>query len=170
MKLFQLKNIVTGFASINFEDVDMTAVLKEGKTELLDGRSFSWDKSNGDAITDCPFYIGTLPIFDTDKLSDALANTSVKTANISVEGRSYTVIAAPHYKGNAINKQLSEMRCFRSGKIMTIHKYVFNSGLVFPTIFTPEEFVMYTFCDTDMAQKLLECEFSQLIFEECPIK
>lgn len=170
MKLFQLKNIVNGYASINFNDVDITAVLKEGKIELIQGRDFTWDKSNGDAITDCPFYIGALPIFDTVKLGDALANTGVKTAIITVEGKSYTVIAAPHFHGNIINKDLSDMRYFRSGKIMTIKNYVFNSGQDFPSIFTPEEFVMYTFCNSEIAQRLLNCEFSQLLFNECPIK
>lgn len=170
MKLFQLKNTVNGFASINFDGIDMALVLKQGQVELLQGRSFSWDKSNGESISDCPFYIGALPIFDTQKLGNTFDVTNVKFAVFNVEGQSFTAVCAPHYDGEVINRSLSEMRTFRSGKIMSVKEYVLNAGFDYPSIFTPNEFPVNTFCDSEVARRLLDCNFSQLVFKECPIK
>lgn len=169
MKLFKVKNIVRDFASINFSDIDMTCVLKEGKIDLLEGHRFSWDKSNGTNISDCPFYIGTLPIFDSKKLGNILANSNVKIATFEVEGIQYNAIAAPKLSGSIINREYSELRTFRSGKIMNVKKYVFNKGIKYPPIFMLEEFVLSTFCDEIIAQRLLNCGFSQLQLCECPL-
>jgi hypothetical protein len=167
MKLVQLKNIVNGFASIDFASIDMNAVLKEGNIELLQGKIFKWNMSTGDKISDCPFYIGVMPIFDTNKLSAIIKSLDVKTATFEVEGRNYTIISAPHFNGPIIDRKASEMRTFRNGKVMSIKKYVFNAGFDYPTIFTPEEFVLATFCVSDVAQRFLSCHFSQLQFLEC---
>ena len=98
MKLIQLKNSVKGFASIDFAEIDMNAVLKEGKVELLQGKNFKWNMTSGDKISDCPFYIGAMPIFDTNKLNVMLKSINAKTATFEVEGRSYTIVAANHFE------------------------------------------------------------------------
>lgn len=170
MKIYQLQNIVAGFASINFEGVDMGAVLKEGKIDLLQGGVFTWDKSNGTEISDCPFFIGSFPIFNTRKLGTALAGTNVKTATFTVEGISYTAVSAPQLSGEIINRSLSVFRTFRSGKIMSVSKYVFNAGFSYPAIFTPKEYPTSTFCDADVARELIDCDFDQLSFKDCLIK
>lgn len=170
MKLIELKSIANGFASIDFGDIDMTTVLKEGKLEFVEGKTFRWNRSTGNAISDSPFYIGAMPIFDTEKLSGILSSLNVASAEFDVEGRSYTIINAPHFNGDIINREKSEMRTFRSGKIMNIKKYVFNSGFNYPQIFTPSEFVMNTFCKKETAQMLLSCEFNQLLFVECEVE
>lgn len=169
MKLIQLKNIANGFASIDFGEIDMNAVLKEGRLELVQGNSFRWNKSTGDKISDCPFYIGAMPVFDTKKLGNVLLNLNVKSASFDVEGKNYTMIVTPHFEGEVINRELSEMRTFRSGKVMSVSKYVFNAGIDYPAIFTPEEFALFTFCSIEVAQRLLSCHFSQLQFSECLI-
>ena len=169
MKLIELKNIANGFASIDFGDIDMTSVLKEGVLELVKGKSFKWNRSTGNAISDCPFYIGAMPIFATEKISGVLSSLNVATAEFDDEGRSYTIIAAPHFNGEVINKEKSEMRTFKSGKVMSVKKYVFNSGFNYPQIFTPSEFVMETFCQKETAQLLLSCKFLQLQFVECEV-
>lgn len=170
MKLIELKNIANGYASIDFGDIDMTVVLKEGKLDLIQGKIFKWNKNTGNAISDCPFYIGAMPIFDTEKLGGILSSLNVASAEFEVEGQSYTIIDAPHFNGNVINREKSEMRTFRSGKIMSVKKYVFNSGFNYPQIFTPSEFVMKTFCKKETAQLLLSCKFAQLQFVECEVE
>ena len=50
MKLIQLKNSVKGFASIDFAEIDMNAVLKEGKVELLQGKNFKWNIEGEDTL------------------------------------------------------------------------------------------------------------------------
>lgn len=170
MKIIQLKNLVTGFATIDFSEVNMDAVLKDGDLSIVSGKSFHWNKESGGKISDCPFYIGAMPIFATEKLGDTLKDTNIKTALIDVDGISYTVISAPCLSGQIINLKESNCRTFRSGKIMTVNKYVFNSGINYIPIFTPEEFVLFTFCNIEIAQKLQSCHFNQLQFVECQIK
>jgi hypothetical protein len=170
MKIIQLKNLANGFASIDFADIDMNKVLKEGKVDIIQGKSFKWNKSTGDLISDSPFYIGAMPIFDTKKLGNALSALAVKSATFDVEGHSYTIIAAPQLKGNVINRDQSEMRTFRSGKIMNVSKYVFTEDINYPEIFTLEEFTLSTFCMPDIAKLLLSCKFAQLQFSECSVK
>lgn len=170
MKIIQLKNRANGYATIDFSQIDMNIVLKEGKLELINGKSFKWDKVTGEAIGDCPFYMGAMPIFSTEKLGQTFADTDVKTATFDVEGTSYTIVDVPHLEENVINFDESKYRKFRSGKIMNISTYVFKSNVTYPPIFTPEEFVMFTFCKPEIAWKLLECRFSQLEFVECDVK
>ena len=169
MKIIQIKNAFDGFATIDFSAIDMDAVLKHGDLSLVAGKSFRWNKDSGNAISDCPFYIGAMPIFDTEKLGNILNNMNVKTATFDVEGRSYTIVAAPHFQGQIIDLEKSDCRTFRSGKIMSVSKYVFNVNVKIPPIFTPAEFVLYTFCDTEVAQLFAECHFNELRFVECPI-
>lgn len=169
MKLIQLKNAIDGFATIDFSAIDMDAVLKKGELSLVAGKSFRWNKDSGNAISDCPFYIGAMPIFATEKLGNTLACTNVKTATFDVEGMSYTIVAAPQYQGQSIDLDKSDCRTFRSGKIMSVNKYVFYPNIQFPPIFTPAEFVMFTFCNTEVAQLLAERRFNELRFVECSI-
>lgn len=169
MKIIQLKNSINGFATIDFSEIDMDDVLKRGNLALLKGKSFHWNREFGKAISDSPFYIGAMPIFATGKLGDALKGTQAKTATFEVEGESYTAVVAPQMPGQIINLNASNCRTFRSGKIMNVSTYVFNSNIEFPPIFTPEEFVMFTFCNIAVAQALHACHFNQLQFIECII-
>lgn len=66
MKIIQLKNSVNGFATIDFSAINMDDVLKKGNISLVAGKSFNWNKESGQAISDCPFYIGAMPIFATE--------------------------------------------------------------------------------------------------------
>ena len=170
MKLIELKNITKGFASIDFGDIDMTAVLKEGKLDLVQGKTFRWNRDTGNAVSDCPFYIGAMPVFDTEKIQGILSSINVASAEFIVEGRSYTIIGAPHFPGDVINREKSEMRTFKTGKIMNVKKYVFIPDFDYPQIFTPSEFVMETFCKKETIQLLLSCRFNQLQFVECDVE
>lgn len=170
MKIIQLKNEVDGFATIDFSAIDMDAVLKNGDLSLVAGKSFIWNKDSGNTISDCPFYIGAMPIFASEKLGECLNNVNVKTATFDVEGKSYTIVAAPHFQGQIINLNKSDCRTFRSGKIMSVNRYVFTSNVKLPPIFTPAEYVLFTFCNTEVAQILAERHFNELRFVECLIK
>jgi hypothetical protein len=169
MKIIQLKNVANGFASIDFSRIDMNAVMREGNLEIITGKQFTWNRNTGNQISDCPFYIGSMPIFETEKLRPALNSLNVKSAEFKVEGKQYTMIAAPQISGSVINREASEMRAFRNGEIMTVQKYVFNANYEYPEIFTPKEFIMDTFCSLNAAKNLLYCQFHELKFIECEI-
>lgn len=168
MKIIQLKNYTEGFATIDFDKIDMTSVMKQGNISVLSGKEFTWKRDIGSNIGDCPFFIGSMPIFATEKLG-TIIDPAIETAIFTVEGKSYTIIAAPLLKGEVINRQESKCRTFRSGKIMSVDKFVFNNGIDYPMLFVPEEYIMFTFCNVDFAKKLLSCHFEQLQLIECAI-
>lgn len=167
MKIIQLENYTEGYATIDFEGIDMISILKMGNISILDGKKFKWNREVGSNIGDCPFYIGAMPIFATEKLGTILGAYNVNTATFSVEDKEYTIISPPHLEGKVINTQESKCRTFRSGKIMNVDKFVFNKDINYPVLFTPEEYVMFTFCNTELAQKLISCHFDQLKLTEC---
>lgn len=169
MRIFQIKNQVEGFATINFGDINMMSILKTGDVSILEGKHFSWNKTIGDTISDCPFFIGAMPIFSTEKLGNALLNTNVKTATFDVEGSKFTIVAAISIVDKAINTEKSKCRLFRNGKIMEVADYVFNNTCNYANIFTLQEYPMYTFCGLDVAKKLQLCHFKHLILKECSI-
>jgi hypothetical protein len=169
MRIFQIKNQVEGFATINFGDINMMSILKTGDVSILDGKHFSWNKTIGNAISDCPFFIGAMPIFSTEKLGDALLNTNAKTATFNVEGSMFTIVAALPIVGKVINTEKSKCRLFRNGKIMEVAEYVLNNASDFADIFTLQEYPMYTFCELDIAKRLQLCHFKHLILKECSI-
>lgn len=170
MKIIQLKNIVDGFATIDFSGVNMTEIMKSGDVSLLQGKDFKWNRTTGDIISDSPFYIGAMPIFATEKLQDVFSDCKVCSSTFKVEGKSYTIIAASQMDGNVINLEHSKCRTFRSGKIMTVDKFVFNSGIDYPDVFTPKEYAVFTFCKEEICKRLINCRFSQLLFVECLIE
>ena len=169
MKVVQIKNQVEGYATINFGNINLMEMIKNENVSVLNGKSFTWDKSLNSTISDCPFYIGAIPIFLTEKLGSVLNDSILNMATFDVEGKNYTIVVAPSLSDNSINLEESKCRIFRSGKIMDISQYVFNTGISYPAIFTPKEFKMYTFCDEKIAKKILSCRFNQLKLVECPI-
>lgn len=169
MKIIQIKNQVEGYAIINFGNINMMDIVKNGNVSILNGKSFTWDKSLNSAISDCPFYIGATPIFLTEKLGHVLDGSNVNMATFDVEGENYTIVLAPVLNVNSINVSESKCRTFRSGKIMDVNEYVFTSGVDYPEIFTPQEFGLFTFCNESIAKQLFSCHFNQLNFVECSI-
>lgn len=169
MKIIQIKNQVEGYAIINFGNINMMEIVKNGNVSILNGKSFTWDKSLNSAISDCPFYIGATPIFLTEKLGHVFDSSNVNMATFDVEGENYTIVLAPVLNENSINLTESKCRTFRSGKIMDVNEYVFTSGINYPEIFTPNEFRMFTFCNELIAKQLFSCHFNQLKFVECSI-
>lgn len=169
MRIFQLKNKVDGFATINFGDTDMMSVLRTGNVSVLEGQNFVWNKSVDNCISDCPFFIGTMPIFASEKLGDVLKNIDCTTATFMVEGIPYTVVAAPPVTGNTIDLEKSKCKTFRSGKIMEVKEYSFYKRDSFPEIFTIEEYKMHTFCNEEIIKLLHSCHFEHLLIKECTI-
>lgn len=170
MKIYQLLNKADGFASIDFGNIEISEIFKSGNIQELSGKNFKWrtDKDNF-KLSDCPFYIGAFPIFKTDGIKNILTELKVKYANFFVEGVSYTAISAPLFSGDVINKDLSSLRTFKSGKIMAIKKYVFNAGFDYPSIFRLQEFNLFTFVNQEVKEKLENCDFQNIIFQECEI-
>lgn len=170
MKIYKLFNKVDGFAAIDFGDTAISEIFKTGNIQELQGKNYKWRKDDDNfEISDCPFYIGAFPIFKTDLIKKILEDLKVKYANFLVDGDSYTAISAPLFPGNVINKELSSLRTFKSGKIMSIKKYVFNSGIDFPPMFRLQEFNLFTFVNQETKDKFETCGFKEILFEECEV-
>jgi hypothetical protein len=169
MRIFQLKNKVDGYATINFGDIDMMNVLRTGNVSVLNGQNFVWNKTIDSGISDCPFFIGAMPIFASDKIRDIFDHLDCKTATFMVEGISYTIIAASPIVGKSINIEQSKCKTFRSGKIMEVKEYTFCKRDSFPEIFTIEEYMMHTFCNEEVIKLLNSCHLNHLVIKECSI-
>ena len=171
MKLFQLTNNPDGFASINFEGIDMASILKNGDVSPLQGKSFKWHRDDDlSLIPDCPFFIGALPTFKTKKIKkiiDELPNTS--TATFKVQGVNYTAFCPLTLMEGALDKENSFIKRFRNGRIMTIESYAFNGSIPFPQLFRINEFCLFTFVTDEIADKLSICELNNLKLIECNI-
>lgn len=164
-----LKNIANDYAIIDFNNYNLIDIL-QGKKDIstLNNKTFKWDMKSGSKISDCPFYIGAFPVFDSTKLKVNFEK-DVKTAEITVDGRKYKIILANQIKGNVIDKNKSEYSKYSDGRIMKVDKYVFKSNINYPSIFTIEEFPLFTFCDEEMKRKLESCHFNQLMFINCNV-
>lgn len=168
MKVFKLFNEVNGYASIDFSDVNMGDIVKGiVSVKAISEKSLLWNPTDNESIKgDCPFYIGAFPVFDATK-TKGFDFTNAETATFKVEGKEFVAVAAPMLSGQLIDKEKSDMRLFKSGKIMNVRRFALKSGCSYPPIFRLEEYPLYTFVCEEMMKSLQELGLTQLKFEEC---
>jgi len=168
MKVFKLFNEVNGYASIDFSDVNMSDIVKGvASVKAISDKSFLWNPSDNESIKgDCPFYIGSFPVFEASKVK-GVDFENAETATFNVEGKGYIAVAAPILPGQIINREKSDLRLFKSGKIMNVKRFALKSGCSYPSIFRLEEYPLYTFVCEEMMKSLQELGLTQLKYEEC---
>ena len=169
-KIYQLKSVTDNYKSIDYRNLDVYGLLDNTKdiTKLNGTRLNWWEERGGQFISDCPFIIGSLPVFDYIKLGSSLSgfNSSFKKAIFDVDNKKYVAIQANIVSG-LLDERESSIRWFTSGKIMEVYDYVFNSSSDFPPLFKLKEYQVYTFCTEEVADKLRGCNFRQLELVEC---
>lgn len=169
-KIYQLKSVTDNYKSIDYRNLDVYSLLDNTKdiTKLNGTRLNWWEERGGQFISDCPFIIGSLPVFDYIKLGSSLSgfNSSFRKAIFDVDNKKYTAIQANIISG-LLDEEKSSIRWFTSGKIMEVYDYIFNSSSDFPSLFKLKEYPIYTFCTEEVADKLRDCNFRQLELVEC---
>ena len=117
---------------------------------------------------DCPFYIGAFPIFEAAKIK-SIAFENAETAAFKVEGEDFVAVATPFLSGHIIDKEKSNLRLFKSGKIMSVKRFALINNYCYPSVFRLEEYPLFTFVREDMMKDLKNLDFAQLLFEECEL-
>ena len=168
MKVYKMYNEVNGYASIDFSDVNMSDIVKGTvSVRAISDKNLVWDPSDNESIKgDCPFYIGAFPVFEATKIKD-FDFENAETASFKVEGKEFIAVAAPILPGQLIDKEKSDLRLFKSGKIMNVRRFALKSGCSYPPIFRLEEYPLYTFVCEEMMKSLQELGLTQLKFEVC---
>jgi len=168
MKIYKLKNKVEGFKSIDFGDLDVNSIAKGvSNIDLLSGKNFTW-KDCDDTFdkSDCPFFIGAFPIFELSKIDKI--GILVEFVCFKVDNFDYVAFKTVPFLENVLNIEKSDMRLFKSGKIMNINTYVFKNEN-YPSVFRIKEYPLFTFVNETFAQVLKGSGLNQLEFEECEV-
>ncbi len=170
MKIYKLYNQVDGFASIDFANEEIDDVLNGiSDVSVLNGGSYKWSVSeDDDEKGDSPFYLGSFPIFEENKVRGIVFPNS-KTAVFKVDDKSFIAVEAPLLSGSIIDKNFSDLHLFSNGEILSVWKFALNSRVLYPPIFRIEEFPLYTFVTEEMQVALRNLRLSQLLFEECDL-
>ena len=170
MKVYKMYNEVNGYASIDFANVNMSDVAKGiANVCSISGISLSWKMDEDNNIKgDSPFYLGAFPIFEATKLK-GIDFENAETATLMVEGEDFVAVAAPMLSGQIINREKSNIRLFKSGKIMSVKRFTLKKSFSYPQMFRLEEFPLYTFVCEETMKSLKELRLSQLMFEECEL-
>ena len=170
MKIFQVTNSPNGYADIQFDGIDTVSIIKNGNLSQLQDRCFEWSIQDDDSsIPDCPFFIGVVPIFRTDKISKINNLPDVNYASFKVDGTDYTALYPITTIEGALDIENSDIRYFRNGNIMTIDSYVFRNRINYPEFFKISELSLYSFITEGLAKTLRKCGFNNLELIECKI-
>ena len=172
MTIFQVTNSPNGYVDIKFNGIVMPSVLNNGDLSQLQGRSFEWNFQQGNGnliIPDCPFFIGTLPIFRTDKISEIVNLPDVYSATFKVNDTDYTALYPRTIVEGSLDIENSAIRYFRNGKIMTIDSYVFCGQMTYPSFFKISELNLFSFVTEDFAQALMNCRLNNLELKKCSV-
>lgn len=170
MRIYKLYNKVNGYTSIDFSNVNMSDIAKGiVNVSTITGINLCWKINEGDNVKgDCPFYIGAFPIFEAAKIK-GITFENAETAVFKVEGKDFVAIAAPFLSGHIIDKEKSDLRLFKSGKIMSVKRFALINNNCYPSVFRLEEYPLFTFVCEDMMNALKKLDFAQLLFDECEI-
>ena len=168
MKIFKLYNEVNGYASIDFTNANMSDIAKGiVNVSAISGINLNWKIDEEDTVKgDCPFYIGAFPVFDATK-TKGFDFKNAETATFKVEDKEFVAVSAPMLSGQLIDRDKSDLRLFKSGKIMNVRRFALKSGCSYPPIFRLEEYPLYTFVCEEIMKSLQELGLTQLKFEEC---
>ncbi|MCQ2975327.1 MAG: hypothetical protein MJ211_11035 [Bacteroidales bacterium] len=168
MKIFKLYNIVNGYKTIDFGEINITSISKgEIDIECLSNSNLNWKKTEDDLIpSDSPFFIGAFPIFEYSKIEKL--NIPIDFVHFFVENVDFVAIKSNIIEINVLNRDKSIMKLFKSGKIMSINKYVFNK-YNYPPIFRIKEYPLFTFVNEEIAELLKNSNLKQIKFEECEV-
>lgn len=167
MKTYILKNKGGNYKTIDTREHELASIIEHAEWNRLseiDGKSFHW---LGDGIIpDCPFIIGAIPVIKTSLIDNVAFSGEARTVQIDIEGSSYTIILAEQ-KGGLLDESSSEIKRFKSGRIMRISRYVLQKHNF--SLFRLQEYPLFTFVSDGIYESLYHLPTNEIIFEECNI-
>lgn len=133
---------------------------------------YTWVKGEGEDICDCPFIIGSVPVF-SEAAYRAIAShfdkNEMQIIPIFVEGIPYYIVNVIRVLPDILNEKKSKIVRFSDGRVMDIEKYVFQKKVNVPNIFKISQLDTYTFVNEEMASIIMDAHLTGLALEKCKI-
>lgn len=135
---------------------------------------FKWNTEENDKpICDCPFIIGSIPVFSNSAyeiIKQFLLDKEVQIIPISINGLSYYIINITLLLNDILSEKYSKIERFSSGRIMNIDKYVFKYRREIPPFFRIKQLPTFTFANEDVATTIKDSQITGIELEECKVK
>lgn len=180
MKIFKLTHESDGYKSIDITNSSIESFIvngyyNDGKDFNLEETELSW-YNNGDdeIICDFPFIAGNIPVISEkafNVLSDEINKCNVEIIHLNIDKQKYYLLHFKTLSENLINTKESDIKYFRSGKIMSIDKFVFNKNIDdCPPLFINKDFPTILFCTDKVTEIIKNNKLIGLHIQECEVK
>lgn len=139
--------------SIQFEDFSDT--------------EYSWvDEKESDS--DAPFIDGSIPVLSQQafEVLNPILSKNSRATRIFVDGRPFFIVHGEQVIEGALNKERSQIKYFRDGRIMQIKKYAINDKQ-YPPIFKIKEDPIFVFVTEDVIKLIVDAQLVGFDWEEC---
>ena len=173
MKIYRIFNPSRRYKTISYNGTpifdNMGKTIWEN-TKEVSSYPYTWEKDEQKEICDCPFIIGSIPVFNQPAfniLSAKLSPNDIQVIPINVDHSPYYIVNAIHKISGILNKKKSHISYFSDGRIMDIEKYVFSNIPNIPSLFKIEELPIYTFVNEDIASTLEKRNITGVCVEQC---
>lgn len=176
MKIYRIFNPSRRYKTISYNETPIFNNMGKSiwdNIEEVSSFSYKWENDEEiKNICDCPFIIGSIPVFSESAfslLSSKLQSNDAQIIPIKVENLRYYIINANHQITGLLNKKKSHISYFSDGRIMDIEKYVFHNKHNISPIFKITEFPTYTFINENIASILMKANITGIAVEQCKI-
>lgn len=175
MKIYRIFNPNRDYKTIDYAETpildNLGKVYWENQTEVS-SFLYTWVKDEGEGICDCPFIIGSVPVFNETAyraITSYLDKNEMQIIPIFVEGIPYYIVNVLRVLPDILNEKKSKIIRFSDGRIMDIEKYVFQKKDSIPNIFKISQLDTYTFVNEKMASIIMEAHLTGIALEKCKV-
>lgn len=174
MNIYRLLNPSRAYKTINYSNTPMFdnigKVVWDNVNEISKF-NYTWNINDESlSICDCPFIIGSIPVFNLmayNKLLMYLNKENTQIIPINVDGVPYFVVNATVLIDDILNSRKSKISYFSDGRIMDIEKYVFNKRKDIPNVFKISQYQTYTFVSDRIASVINSNMMTGIVLEKC---
>ena len=177
MVVYKITASIDGYKVLDLSRAGITDIISNMTLDSLvelENRVVYWaPDSLSEKTSECPFIIGAIPVLSErlySLLKPLLCSADVLTIPIQIGDNNavlrYFLLVAPKRAG-LVDKDESDIRYYRDGRIMNIKKFSFK-GLVDRPIFRVEEQPIFTFVSEEIAS-ILKKEVNEIILTPCEV-
>lgn len=175
--MYKITASIDGYKVLDLSRAGITDILSKMTLDSLaelKNRVVYWaPDSLSDKTSECPFIIGAIPVLSErlySLLKPLICSADVLTIPIQIVDNNtvlrYYLLVAPT-KAGLVDKDDSDIRFYRDGRIMNIKKFSFKGPVDCP-IFRVEEQPVFTFASEEIAS-ILKREVKEIILTPCEV-
>lgn len=175
MSIYRIFNPNRDYKTIDYSETpildNLGKIYWENQAEIS-SFPYTWVKDERKDICDCPFIIGSVPVFNEvayKTITNYLNKNEMQIIPIHVEGIPYYIVNSLRVLPDILNEKKSKIVRFSDGRIMDIEKYVFQKKEEVPNIFKISQLNSYTFVDKKMASIIIDAHLKGIYLEKCKI-